>query len=185
MCHYHNLQFYLNHGLKLDKIHRIISFTQSPWLKPWIDLCTEQRKTARSDFESDLAKLQANATFGKTMENVRQRVNLRLIADSDKLLKTTGKVSFRHSQIINSDLVLVRAARQKVTLNKSIAVGFSILELRKLLMYTFYYDHLKAKYGNRCTLLFTDTDSLCCQIQTPNLYEDMEVDLNEYDTSNF
>ena len=95
VCHYRNLQFYLDHGLKLDKIHRIISFTQSPWLKPWIDLCTEQRKTARSDFESDLAKLQANATFGKTMENVRQRVNLRLIADSDKLLKATGKVSFR------------------------------------------------------------------------------------------
>ena len=147
VCHYRNLQFYLDHGLKLDKIHRIISFTQGPWLKPWIDLCTEQRKTARSDFESDLAKLQANATFGKTIENVRQRVNLRLIADSDKLLKATGKVSFRHSQIINSDLVLVRAARQKVTLNKPIAVGFSILELSKLLMYTFYYDHLKAKYG--------------------------------------
>jgi len=108
---------------------------------------------------------------------VRQRVNLRLIADSDKLLKAAGKVSFRHSQIINSDLVLVRAALQKVTLNKPIAVGFSILELRKLLMYTFYYDHLKAKYGNRCTLLFTDTDSLCCHIQTPNLYEDMEVEL--------
>jgi len=52
-------------------------------------------------------------------------------------------------------------------------------------MYTFYYDHLKAKYVNRYTLLFTDTDSLCCHIQTLNLYEDMEVDLNEYDTSNF
>ena len=118
VCHYRNLQFYLNHGLKLDKIHRRISFTQSPWLKPWIDLCTE---TARSDFESDLAKLQADATFGKTMENVRQRVNLRLIADSDKLLKATAKVSFRRSQIINCDLVLMRAVRQKVTLNKPIA----------------------------------------------------------------
>ena len=71
VCHCRNLQFYLDYGLKLDKIHRIISFTQSPWLKPWIDLCTEQRKTARSDFESDLAKLQANATFGKTMETVK------------------------------------------------------------------------------------------------------------------
>ena len=90
VCHYRNLQFYLDQIL--DKIHRIISFTQSPWLKPWIDLCTEQRKTARS--ESDLAKLQANATVGKTMENVRQRVNLRLIADSDELLKATAKVSF-------------------------------------------------------------------------------------------
>ena len=79
----------------------------------------------------------------------------------------------------------MRAARQKVTLNKLIAVGFSIPELSKLLMYTFYYDHLKAKYGNLCTLLCTDTDSLCCHIQTPNLYEDTEVDSNEYDTINF
>jgi len=76
-----------------------------------------------------LAKLQANATFGKTMEQVRNRVNVRLIADPNKLLKAVAKVSFRESEIRNQDLVMVRGARTKVTLNKPIAVGFSMLEI--------------------------------------------------------
>ena len=185
VAHYRNLQLYTRHGLVITKIHRILSFTQSAWLKPWIDLCNEQRRAARSDFESDMAKLQANATFGKTLEQVRNRVNIRLIADPNKLLKTVASVSFRQSEIINSDLVMVRAARTKVKLNKPIAVGFSILEISKLIMYKFYYDHLKVKYRNRCSLLFTDTDSLCCEIQTDDLYSDMGVSLDHYDTSNF
>jgi len=64
-------------------------------------------------------------------------------------------------------------------------VGFSILEISKFIMYSFYYDHLKAKYADRCTLLFTDTDSLCCEIRTDDLYADMMDSLNLYDTSNF
>jgi len=185
VTHYRNLQLYTKHGLKITKIHRILSFTQKPWLKPWIDLCNAHRRAACSEFESDLAKLQANSTFGKTMENVRQRVNIRLIADPNKAMKAIAKTSFRQSEIINSDLVMVRAARTKVKLNKPIAVGFAILELSKHIMYTFYYDHLKARYGNRCCLLFTDTDSLCCEIQTGNLYNDMGDSLDLYDTSNF
>ena len=68
VAHYRNLQFYINHGLVLTKIHRVITFTQEPWLRPWIDLCTAQRQMAQSDFESDLAKLQANATFRQNDE---------------------------------------------------------------------------------------------------------------------
>ena len=185
VTHYRNLQLYVKHGLIVTKLHRILSFTQRPWLKPWIDLCNEQRRTASSDFESDLAKLQGNATFGKTMEQVRHRVNIRLIADPNKLTKAVSKVSFRQSEIINDDLVMVRAARQRVKLNKPIAVGFAILELSKNIMYSFYYDRLKPKYGDAVTLLFTDTDSLCCEIRTDDLYEDMRQDLDLYDTSNF
>ena len=80
---------------------------------------------------------------------------------------------------------MVRGARTKITLNKPIAVGFSILEISKFIMYSFYYDHLKAKYADRCTLLFTDTDSLCCEIRTDDLYADMMDSLDLYDTSNF
>ena len=128
VTHYRNLQFYVNHGLILTKIHRILSFSQRPWIKPWIDLCTAQRQNAKSEFESDLAKLQANATFGKTMENVQNRVNIRLIADPSKLRKAVSKPSYRQAQIINPDLVMVRAAPQKVMLSKPITVGFCVLE---------------------------------------------------------
>jgi len=134
VTHYRNLQFYLNHGLIVTKIHRILSFQQCPWLKPWIDYCTTKRKTATSEFKSDL---QANATFGKTMEQVRHRVNIRLICDEHKLTKAVSKASFRQSEIINDDLVMVRGAKQTISLNKPISVGFTILEISKLIMYRF------------------------------------------------
>jgi len=86
VCHCRNL-----HGLILTKIHRVISFAQKPWLRPWINYCTRRRQMARDEFESDLAKLQANATFGKTMEQVRNRVNIRLIADTKKLAKAVSR----------------------------------------------------------------------------------------------
>ena len=101
----------------MTKIRLIIKFSQSAWLKQWIDFCTAQRQNAKSDFETDLVKLQVNATFGKTIEQVRHRQNIRLIADPAKLRKAVSKPSYRMSQIINDDLVMVRAARQKVTLN--------------------------------------------------------------------
>ena len=82
------------------------------------------------------------------MENVRNRVNVRLIVDPNKLAKAVSKPSFRQSEIINPDLVMVRAARGKVTLNKPIAVGFSVLELSKLIMYRFFYEYIKPKYRN-------------------------------------
>ena len=79
----------------------------------------------------------------------------------------------------------VEDTRAKVKLNKPIAVGFVILEISKFITYSFYYDHLKDKYRDHCSLLFTDTDSLCCKIQTTDLYADMGDDLDLYDTSNF
>ena len=96
-----------------------------------------------------------------------------LCAGCSVYTKAVSKPSYRQAQIINPDLVMVRAAPQKILLNKPIAVGFSVLELSKLSMYEFYYDYLKPKYQSRCKLLFTDTDSLCCQIQTPDIYQDM------------
>jgi len=141
---------------------------------------------ARDEFESDLAKLQANATFGKTMEQVKHRVNVRLICDPNKLSKAVSRPTFGRAEIINDDLTLVRwGARQRVTLNKPISVGFSILEISKLIMYEFYYEYLKPKYLDRCKLLFTDTDSFCCHIQTEDLYKDMAENIQLFDTSNF
>jgi len=118
VVHYRNLQFYLEQGLVMKKFYKVLSFTQRRWLKSWIDLCVAQHQNATSEFESNLAKLQANSKFGKTMENVSNRANICLIADSVKLRKAVSKPSYRHAQIINSDLVMVRAAPAKVLLNK-------------------------------------------------------------------
>ena len=185
VVHYRNLQFYVAHGLIVTKIHRILSFRQRPWLKPYIEHCTEQRRAAKTKFETDLYKLLANAVFGKSMEQMRNRINVRLISDRNKALKAISKPTFLHSEIINEDLVMIRAKKMKITLNKPIYVGFTILELSKLIMYQFHYDYVLAKYGDRATLLFTDTDSLCYHVTTDDIYADMAADIDRFDTSNF
>jgi len=108
---------------------------------------------ATTNFESDLAKLMVNATFGKSLENVRNRQNIRLIVDKNKLTKAVSRTPFRQSEIINDDLVPLKAARRQVTLNKPISVAFVVLKLSKLIMCEFFYGHLKSKYGHRCRLL--------------------------------
>ena len=149
VTHYRCLQFYLAHGLELTKIHRIISFTQRPFMLPFVQYCNEQRRNAESDFESGLYKLFANSFYGKSVENVRKRTNVRLITDPQKLVRAAGKATFKRSEIINSDLVLVEMARSKVVLNKPIAIGFTILEFAKLVMFRFYYDCLLPKFGDK------------------------------------
>ena len=186
VTHYRCLQFYLNHGLILTQIHRVVAFTQRPFMLPFVAYCNEQRKNAKSEFESDLYKLLANSFYGKTCENVRRRCNIRLIADEKKFIRAVGKANYKRSQIINDDLVMVEAAKNRILMCKPIAIGCCILEFAKLVMYQFYYDCLLPKFGDRMRLCFTDTDSLICHIESENLDGELHDIANEWlDTSNF
>jgi len=185
VTHHRCLQFYLKHGLELTKIHRVVSFTQRPFMLPFIRYCNEGRKNAESDFESSLYKLLANAFYGKTVENVRKRSNVRLICDPVKLVRAVGKASYKRSQIINEDLALVENARTKIVLSKPIAVGCTILEIAKLVMYEFYYECLLPKFSDRLHLCFTDTDSFICHIESEDLLADLRSISDRLDTSNF
>ena len=86
---YRNLQIYLDLGLKTKKIHRALRFKQSPWLKQYTDINTQNRALAKIAFEKDIFKLIDNSVFDETMENIRKRVDVRLITDEKKLLKLT------------------------------------------------------------------------------------------------
>ena len=87
--------------------------------------------------------------------------------------------------IFNRDLVGIQNHKEKVLLNKPIYVGMSVLDLSKHLMYDFYYNTLKARYGENVRLLYTDTDSLIVHVQTDDLYKDMSLNADLYDTSNY
>ena len=96
VIHYKNLKQYLGLGLKLSCIHRGIKFEESEWLKPYIDIDTKLRAKANNEFEKEFYKLMNNSIFGKTMENIRNRVNIKLVNDRDKAKKLTAKPNFKH-----------------------------------------------------------------------------------------
>ena len=100
VLNYRNLQLYLGLGMKLKKIHRALRFEQSPWMEPYIRMNTELRKQATSAFEKDLYKLANNSVFGKTMENLRKRVDVKLVRahEEDKLRRLLGQPVFRQSK---------------------------------------------------------------------------------------
>ncbi|XP_035234224.1 uncharacterized protein LOC118206056 [Stegodyphus dumicola] len=185
IVHYRNLKLYLKLGLKLRKVHKILMFEQSPWLKPYIEFNTNQRKNCSSAFERDFFKLMNNAVFGKTMENLRARIDVRLVNDEKIAKKCIASPAFQSFSIFNNDLVAVKMQIKTLTLNRPVYARFSILDISKTLMYQFHYDFMKMKYGKNVHLLFTDTDSLCYEISCQDFYHDMLKDLHMYDTSDY
>ena len=185
VLHYRNLQLYTNLGLKTTKVHRVLEFNQSAWLKQYIDFNTQKRTNAKNAFEKDFFKLMNNSVFGKTMENIRKRVDVRLVTDEKKLLKMTSKPTFVSSKIFNENLVAVHKIKETLTLNRPAYVGMCILDLSKTLMYDFHYNYIKQKYGSEAKLLFTDTDSLTYEIEAKDVYSDFWKDKEKFDNSDY
>ncbi|XP_031550280.1 uncharacterized protein LOC116287732, partial [Actinia tenebrosa] len=182
VVHYRNLQFYVRHGMRVKRIHRVLKFTQEPWMQPYIDFNTQKRTAAKNDFEKNLFKLMNNSVFGKTMENIRKRVSIKIASTREEAEAYVSQPGFvRYVEMLNFYLIHMKKAN--LFLNKPVYTGFTVLDLSKVLMYEFYYDKLKPKYGDRCHLLYTDTDSLILEVQTEDVYQDCLEDLDEYDTS--
>ena len=129
VLHISALKFYLEHGLKLKKVHRVISFNQADFFKT-----TEKRKNAETEFEKDLFKLLNNAVYGKTLKNVRNHNDFRLINTPERFQKLVNKQSYKHRHIINEDLVVVELEKAMVELEKPIFMGLSILDYSKIHM---------------------------------------------------
>ena len=184
VVHYRNLKLYESLGLKIKKVHKGITFEESPWLKSYIDLNTRLRTEAKNDFEKDFFKLMNNSVFGKTMENIRNRVDVKLVGSPEVLVKLATKSNFERVVAFSDKLAAVHMKKTKLTFNKPIYLGFSILDISKTLMYDFHYNTVKKNYD--ATLLFTDTDSLMYEIRTDNVYTDIyKKHIDILDTSNF
>ena len=186
VAHINTLKQALNHGLKLKKIHRVIEFNQEAWLKPYIDMNTELRKLAKNDFEKDLFKLMNNSVFGKTMENIRKHRDIVLVTTDKKRSKLVSEPNYHTINLISEDLSITQMKKTKVKMNKPIYLGLSILEIRKILMYEFWYDYMKPKYNDNVRLCYMDTDSFVMHIKTNDFYKDIASDVeNRFDTSNY
>lgn len=191
VIHYQNMKQCLKAGLELIKIHRALKFRQSNWMKTYIDLNTRLRQVAKNDFERDFFKLMNNSVFGKTMENVKKRVNVKLVTTWDRDGRRNGanilisKPNFHSLSIFTENFVAIQLKKSKICYNKPIYVGFTVLDLSKIVMYDFHYNFIKQNYGNSAELLYTDTDSLIYEIKTSNIYNDMRDNIEYFDTSNY
>ena len=130
-------------------------------------------------------KLMNDSVFGRTMLNLRKRVDVRLVTDERKPDKLTSKPTYVSSKIFNENIMAVRKVKEALTLNSPAYVGTCILDLSKTLMYDFHYNCIRKKYGDRAKLLFTDTDSSTYEIEAEDVYNDFWNDKNMFDNRDY
>ena len=130
-------------------------------MKSYMEMNTEFRKEGKSDFEKDFYKRMNNSVFGKTMENLLNRVDIRIMRSEEeqKIRKLVASPLYARHNIFANDLVGIGMHKSRPYLNKPVYTGMTILENSKLLMYDYYYEGLKKQYGDKCELLYTDTNS--------------------------
>ena len=154
------------------------------WL--YIDMNTKLRKEAKNEFEKDFFKLMNNFVFGKTMENVRRHRDIILVTTDKRRNQLVPEPNSHTTKYFSENLLAMEMKKTKVKMNKSVYLGMSILDISKTLMYKFWYDYIKPKYGDRAKLCYTDTDSFAIHNITKEFYEDIAGDVERwFDTSNY
>ena len=169
----------LNHGLVLKNVYRVIEFRQEAWLKPYADMNTKLRTEAKNDFEKDFFKLMNNSVFGKTMENVRNHGDIKLVTTDERRNKLVSEPNYHKTKYFSENLLAIEMRKTKIKMNKPVYLGQAILDIRKTLMYEFEYDYIKRKYQEKARLCYMDTDSFIINIETEDFYEDIAQDLNK------
>ena len=186
ILHYRNLQLYVSLGLRVKKIHAGIIFKQEPIMKSYVDFNSEKRAQAKNKFDTDFYKLLSNSLYGKTIENPEKQSKVKLCSESSTYENYVGKPNFKNAKRINSKLVGVEMKYSSIKINKPFYIGMSILDLSKWHMYNFYYNVMKAIFGDRVHLLYTDTDSFIYKISSADLYEELRPHARDYfDFSNY
>ena len=132
IVHFKLLQFYLKKGMKIIKIHNIVAFSQHAVYKNYIDFNTDCRSKAKNDFKKGFYKQINCSLFGKSMEDVRNRLKIEVIGDPHVYRKTAAKPNFMGTLILDPELVLVKTTNDNVKLKSTIAIGAAVLDLSKL-----------------------------------------------------
>jgi hypothetical protein len=162
--HAHNLALYLSLGMKLKKVHRVLTFRQSKFLKVYIDQCTAMRSASQSEFKKRLFKAFSNSNFGKFIEQTRNHLDCHIVRDKAGFEKWVGCPRFSNFKTLGDGFTAVFLKLPYVRMKQAWAIGFTILERSKGVVYNDYYNVIRPALGNRCSVLFTDTDSLCLRI---------------------
>ena len=138
---------------------------------------TELRKNVKNEFEKQFFKLMKKSVFGKTMKNVRNHRDIKLVTSEKRRKRLVSQPNYHSCKNVSDDLMVTEMKKTKVKMNKPLYLGASILDISKTLMYKFWYDYFKPKYGDRAKLCYTDTDSFIIHIITEDFFEDISSDV--------
>ena len=147
---------------------------------------TKLKTEVKNDFEKDFFKLMNNSVFGKTMENVRNHRNIRVVTTDKRRSILASEPNYHSSKCISKDLMIMEMKKVEVKMNKPIYLGQAILDISKTLMYEFWYDYIKPKHNEKAKLCYMDNDSFIIHIETEDFYKDIAQDVNKwFDTSGY
>ena len=141
--HYITLKLYVSLGMEVKKVHRVLKFKQTKWLKPYMELNTAKRKESRNKFEESFFKLMNNSCYGKTLESKRNRLTVQLISNRESLLRRSNTPFFCEFKIFNENLAAISSRKKSILWNKPTIVGASVLDLAKFHMFNFHYNVMK------------------------------------------
>ena len=144
------------------------------------------KKNAKNEFEKDFYKLKINSIYGKTVQNDRKHRDIKLVTPEYKRNKLASEPNYHSTKCISKHLLVMEMKKTEVKMNKPIYLGQAILDISKTLMYEFWYDYIKPKYGDKARLCYTDTDSFIMHIKTDSFCKDINNDVDKwFDTSNY
>ena len=167
-------------------MHRVIKFRQVTWMKSYIDKNTKLRMESKNEFDKGFYELMNNAVCGKTMQNVRNHRDIKLTTTNARRKQLVSQPNYHTCKRFSENLIAIELRKTKVYMNKPIYIGQAVLDISKTLMYKFFYDYLKPKYGDKVKLCYMDTESFIFYVQTNDFYKDISNDVIEwFDTSDY
>jgi hypothetical protein len=185
LVHEENLKYYLEKGLKLVKVNRGITFRQKAFIRPYIDMCTRKRQMSRTKAESNIFKLLCNSLYGKTIESNEKRVDCRFNFDEKQASQRFRCPTLKGSVICDDNFTVSFHRKKQVTMDQMWSIGFSVLERSKLIMQRLYYETIKPAFGDKCSVVMSDTDSFCLLVEEPDVETAVRKIKHVMDFSNY
>ena len=137
--------------------------------------------------EKDFFQLMKKTVFGKTMQNVRKHRDIKLVTTEIRRNHMVSEPNFHATKFFTENLLAIEMQKTEILMNIPVYLGFSILELSKILMYEFWYDYVKRKYDENAKRCYVDTGSFIVHRKIYYIYKDIaeDVETRFFDTSNF
>ena len=183
VLHYLSFKVYKELGLRVTKLIKVLKFHQGRWMKPFVDLNTQLRMSARNKFEEKFYKLIVNSAFGKTIESKLGRKKLEINRNEKKLLQKTALGTMKSFQITDEEVATVCFAVTSFLWDKPMIIAANILDLSKRLM--FYFHNRQMKASMNIELLYSETDLFIYAIKTEDVYADLQKRTDSFDFSNY